>query len=142
MLSGWSSDRNGFWFVKPLFGYRRVIGVCAIREQTSAYISIRQNTSAYVSILSIRQHTSAYVRIHQHTSAYVVKALFGTAESVSIRQHTSAYVSIHTHIHTYVTVCMYVCIYIHIYKNTPIHIYLKRHLTTLESKSAIVSGTR
>jgi hypothetical protein len=40
----------------------------AIRQHTSAYVSIRQHTSAYV---SIRQHTSVYVSIRQHTSAYV-----------------------------------------------------------------------
>jgi hypothetical protein len=57
----------------------------AIRQHTSAYVSIRlphrcarqkAGTSAYV---SIRQHTSAYVCIRQQTSA-----------DVSIRQHTYA----------------------------------------------------
>jgi hypothetical protein len=51
----------------------------SIRQQTSAYVSIRQHTLAYeylakgveYSDLSIRQHTSAYVSIRQHTSAYV-----------------------------------------------------------------------
>ncbi len=67
----------------------------AIRQHTSAYVSIRcapKHTHSSIDprsdrYVSIRQHTSAYVSIRQHTSAYV-----------SIRQHTSAYgVSLNTY---------------------------------------------
>jgi hypothetical protein len=65
----------------------------SIRQQTSAYVGIRQRTS-YV---SIRQHTLAYVSIRAWRRRLVSVAVAPsspTSAYVSIRQHTLAYVSI------------------------------------------------
>jgi isocitrate/isopropylmalate dehydrogenase len=79
------------------------------RQHTSAYVSIRQQTSAYASIrqhrdllLHVTHHLAqcAHVRcclvrlLRQHASAYVSIIRQHTSAYVSIRQHTSAYVSI------------------------------------------------
>ena len=94
-------------------------GTRQIRQNTSAYVSIRQHTCLLGSAWGLRA-PDKYVSIRQHTSAYVPAwkrlGLAGTRRSaprsmrrqgdavavripsntacVSIRQHTSAYVSI------------------------------------------------
>jgi hypothetical protein len=78
----------------------------ALRQHTSAYVSIRQHTSAYV---SIRQHTSAYVSIRQIDSSALHQRVYPFCQAQRcqclwyIFQHTSAYASIRQHTSAYVS---------------------------------------
>jgi hypothetical protein len=85
----------------------------SIRQHMSAACSISRDLQEVARpvhlppVVSVRQNTSAYVRIRQHISR---SAGSGSAVHlpayVSIRQHTSAYVSIRQHISRCTSIAM------------------------------------
>jgi hypothetical protein len=135
--------RHTYVYINHICVYTHKSACDSIRQQTSAYVSIRQHTHmcTYTTNVYIRhvtpaivaaptvsihqRNTSAYVSIPQHTSAYVSTRQH-TSANVSTRQHTSAYVSIRQHTSAYVSIRQHTSAYVSMRQHTSAYLTLRQ----------------